>query len=54
LRTKDKVGPKRTESRVPPLVQAEVIGLRKFGLSYRQIAEKTGRDKNTIMKILRS
>ncbi len=52
--TRDKVRRQQTSVRVPPSVQAEVIGLRKLGLSYRQIAERTGRDKNTVMKILRS
>ncbi len=52
--TRDKVRRHQTSVRVPPSVQAEVIGLRKLGLSYRQIAERTDRDKNTVMKILRS
>ncbi len=52
--TRDNVRRQQTSVRVPPSVQAEVIGLRKLGLSYRQIAERTGRDKNTVMKILRS
>ena len=52
--TRDNVRRHQTSVRVPPSVQAEVIGLRKLGLSYRQIAERTRRDKNTVMKILRS
>ena len=52
--TRDNVRRQQTSVRVPPSVQAEVIGLRKLGLSYRQIAERTDRDKNTVMKILRS
>lgn len=51
---KDKGRQSQTQTRLPETVRAEIIGLRRCGYSYRQIAEKTGRDKNTVMKILKT